>query len=78
MVTSWLSGTADNFSKGEHPPHAVRYRIAKEHIEVVKGLWDSWEDDAFAYNKQKGEFFTPGKLHPLDHKGEFFSVKGPP
>ncbi|EPM68027.1 monooxygenase, NtaA/SnaA/SoxA family protein, partial [Pseudomonas syringae pv. actinidiae ICMP 18804] len=77
VVTSWLSGTADNFSKGEHPPHAVRYRIAKEHIEVVKGLWDSWEDDAFAYNKQKGEFFTPGKLHTLDHKGEFFSVKGP-
>ncbi|EPN30141.1 monooxygenase, NtaA/SnaA/SoxA family protein, partial [Pseudomonas syringae pv. actinidiae ICMP 18807] len=77
VVTSWLSGTADNFSKGEHLPHAVRYRIAKEHIEVVKGLWDSWEDDAFAYNKQKGEFFTPGKLHTLDHKGEFFSVKGP-
>ncbi|RMU61902.1 Monooxygenase, NtaA/SnaA/SoxA family [Pseudomonas syringae pv. syringae] len=77
VVTSWLSGTADNFSKGEHPPHAVRYRIAKEHIEVVKGLWDSWEDDAFAYDKQKGEFFTPGKLHALNHKGEFFSVKGP-
>ncbi|KEZ65505.1 monooxygenase, partial [Pseudomonas amygdali pv. tabaci str. ATCC 11528] len=74
---SWLSGTADNFSKGEHPPHAVRYRIAKEHIEVVKGLWDSWEDDAFSYDKQKGEFFTPGKLHALNHKGEFFSVKGP-
>jgi len=77
VVTSWLSGTADNFSKGEHPPHAVRYRIAKEHVSVVKGLWDSWEDDAFARNKQTGEFFTPGKLHALDHKGEFFSVKGP-
>ena len=77
VVTSWLSGTADNFSKGEHPPHAVRYRIAKEHVSVVKGLWDSWEDDAFARNKQTGEFFTPGKLHTLNHQGEFFSVKGP-
>ncbi|EJL05012.1 nitrilotriacetate monooxygenase component A [Pseudomonas fluorescens Q2-87] len=77
VVTSWLSGTADNFGKTEHPPHAVRYRIAKEHVEVVKGLWDSWEDDAFAYDKQTGEFFTPGKLHALEHKGEFFSVKGP-
>jgi FMN-dependent oxidoreductase (nitrilotriacetate monooxygenase family) len=77
VVTSWLSGTADNFSKAEHPPHAVRYRIAKEHVSVVKGLWDSWEDDAFARNKKTGEFFTPGKLHALDHKGEFFSVKGP-
>jgi len=77
VVTSWLSGTADNFSKGEHPPHAVRYRIAKEHVSVVKGLWDSWEDDAFARNKKTGEFFTPGKLHALNHEGEFFSVKGP-
>ncbi|MFS2159563.1 LLM class flavin-dependent oxidoreductase [Pseudomonas sp. Pseusp122] len=77
VVTSWLSGTADNFGKAEHPPHPVRYRIAKEHVNVVKGLWDSWEDDAFARNKQTGEFFTPGKLHALNHKGEFFSVKGP-
>ena len=77
VVTSWLSGTADNFSKAEHPPHAVRYRIAKEHVSVVKGLWDSWEDDAFARNKQTGEFFTPAKLHALNHQGEFFSVKGP-
>ena len=77
VVTSWLSGTADNFGKSEHPPHAVRYRIAQEHVNVVKGLWDSWEDDAFAYDKQSGEFFTPGKLHALEHKGEFFSVKGP-
>src|SRR5476649_2592017 len=77
VVTSWLSGTADNFGKTEHPPHAVRYRIAQEHVGVVKGLWDSWEDDAFAHNKQTGEFFTPGKLHALNHKGEFFSVKGP-
>jgi FMN-dependent oxidoreductase (nitrilotriacetate monooxygenase family) len=77
VVTSWLSGTAVNFGKAEHPPHPVRYRIAKEHVAVVKGLWDSWEDDAFARNKQTGEFFTPGKLHALNHQGEFFSVKGP-
>lgn len=77
VVTSWLSGTADNFSKAEHPPHAVRYRIAKEHVSTVQGLWDSWEDDAFTYNKQSGEFFAPGKLHALNHKGDFFSVKGP-
>ncbi|MDZ3991484.1 LLM class flavin-dependent oxidoreductase [Pseudomonas sp. Teo4] len=77
VVTSWLSGTADNFGKAEHPPHAVRYRIAREHVEVVKGLWDSWEDDAFTRNKQTGEFFDPAKLHTLGHQGEFFKVKGP-
>jgi len=77
VVTSWLSGTAENFSKDEHPPHAVRYRIAREHVSTVKGLWDSWEDDAFTRNKQTGEFFDRGKLHALNHKGDFFQVKGP-
>jgi FMN-dependent oxidoreductase (nitrilotriacetate monooxygenase family) len=77
VVTSWLSGTAENFSKAEHPPHAVRYRIAKEHVAVVQGLWDSWEDDAFVRNKATGEFFDRRKLHALNHKGEFFQVKGP-
>jgi len=77
VVTSWLSGTADNFGKAEHPPHAVRYRIAREHVNVVKGLWDSWEDDAFTRNKQSSEFFAPDKLHTLNHQGEFFKVKGP-
>lgn len=77
VVTSWLSGTADNFGKAEHPPHAVRYRIAHEFVDVVKGLWDSWEDDAFVRDKQNGVFFRPEKLHLLNHKGEFLSVKGP-
>lgn len=77
VVTSWLSGTADNFGKAEHPPHAERYRIAKEHVQVVQGLWDSWEDDAFTRDKQSGEFFDPDKLHALNHQGEFFKVKGP-
>ncbi len=77
VVTSWLSGTADNFGKTEHPPHAQRYRIAREHVQVVKGLWDSWEDDAFVRNKDSGEFFNPDKLHTLNHQGEFFKVKGP-
>ncbi|MGV8577546.1 LLM class flavin-dependent oxidoreductase, partial [Pseudomonas aeruginosa] len=43
----------------------------------AKGLWDSWEDDAFVRNKASGEFFRAGKLHTLNHQGEFFSVQGP-
>ncbi|KRF05999.1 monooxygenase [Paenibacillus sp. Soil766] len=77
VVTSWLSGSANNYSKDEHPPHEKRYRIAQEHVDVVKGLWDSWEDDAFTRNKETGQFFDPEKLHTLNHKGEFFSVQGP-
>lgn len=77
VVTSWLAGSANNYSKAEHPSHEKRYRIAQEHVDVVRGLWDSWEDDAFVRDKASGVFFDPSKLHALNHQGEFFSVQGP-
>lgn len=78
-VTSGLEKTALNFSKKveEHPNHADRYQMAYEFVEVMKGLWNSWEEDAFIRNKESGEFFNPDKLHTLNHKGEFFNVQGP-
>ncbi|MDF2681340.1 MAG: monooxygenase [Brevibacillus sp.] len=79
VVTSPLEGSALNFNKSidEHPDHAKRYRIATEYLEVAKGLWDSWEEDAFVRDKESGVFFDPKKMHALHHKGEFFSVQGP-
>src|SRR5476649_2253563 len=77
VVTSWLSGSAENYGKPVHPPHEVRYRIAAEHVQTVQGLWDSWEDDALVRDKASGQFLDPSKLHALNHHGEFFSVRGP-
>lgn len=77
IVTSPLEGSALNYGKKEHPEHDKRYRIATEYLEVARGLWDSWEDDAFVRNKETGVFFDPEKMHTLNHEGEFFSVKGP-
>lgn len=77
VVTSWLEGSAANFSKASHLAHDTRYRLAAEHLDVVQGLWDSWEDDALVHDKKSGVFFDPAKLHALNHKGEFFQVKGP-
>jgi FMN-dependent oxidoreductase (nitrilotriacetate monooxygenase family) len=77
VVTSWLSGSAANYGKPQHPPHEVRYRIAAEHLQAVQGLWDSWEDDALTHDKAGGQFFDPGKLHALNHQGAYFSVRGP-
>jgi len=77
VVTSPLEGSAKNFSRDKHPEHALRYRIADEYLAVVKGLWDSWEEDAFVRNKESGKFFDPQKLHTLNHSGEFFQVAGP-
>lgn len=69
--------TALNFSRKQHWKHDHRYERAEEFIDVVQGLWDSWEDDAFVYRKESGQFFDSNKVHELQHKGEFFSVKGP-
>lgn len=77
IVTSPLEGSALNYSKPEHPEHDLRYQMAHEYMEVAKGLWDSWEDDAFIRNKETGEFFDPKKMHRLNHQGEFYSVQGP-
>lgn len=77
VVTSWLEGSASNFSKPSHLAHDVRYRLAGEYLDVVQGLWDSWEDDSLVHDKATGKFFEPSKLHALDHQGEFFQVKGP-
>jgi len=77
LVTSANEAEAYNFGFDVHLAHADRYARAREFAEIVLGLWDSWEDDAFLRDKESGRFFDPAKLHMLDHKGERFSVRGP-
>ncbi len=77
VVTSPLEGSAKNFNKGNHPDHESRYDMADEYLQVVKGLWDSWEDDAFVRNRETGQFYDRNKVHRLNHKGQFFTVDGP-
>ena len=55
----------------------MRYDRAAEFVEVVRGLWDSWEDDAFVRDKASGINYDPAKLHPLNHSGPHFKVAGP-
>jgi FMN-dependent oxidoreductase (nitrilotriacetate monooxygenase family) len=75
MVTSL--GGGENFNLDAHMPHADRYSRAEEFIEVITGLWDSWEDDAPVRDKASGVWLDVGKMHRLDHKGPHFSVRGP-
>ncbi len=77
QVTSNTLAEAQNFNRDEHLEHALRYERAGEFLDVVKGLWDSWEDDAFVRDKASGQFFDPARLHVLDHRGKHFQVKGP-
>ncbi len=77
IVTTSNPDAALNFGLEEHVEHDERYRRAREFFDVVTGLWDSWADDAFVRDVEKGIFFDPAKLHVLNHKGEHLSVKGP-
>jgi FMN-dependent oxidoreductase (nitrilotriacetate monooxygenase family) len=77
LVTSSAATEALNFSHAEHAAHADRYERAAEFVEVMLGLWDTFEDDAFVLDKDAGLFFDPAKLHMLHHKGKHFQVRGP-
>lgn len=77
VVTTTGDASAQNFNRDTQLPHAARYRRAHEHVDLVKKLWDSFEDDVFVRNRETGRFFDPDKLHYTDHKGEHFQVRGP-
>jgi len=77
LVTTSNPDAALNFGLEEHVEHDERYRRAREFFDVVTGLWDSWADDAFIRDVDAGIYFDPDKLHILNHKGPYFSVRGP-
>ncbi|MCR6736327.1 MAG: LLM class flavin-dependent oxidoreductase [Afipia sp.] len=77
VVTTGNPETALNFGRDDHMEHSDRYKRAREFFDVVTGLWDSFADDAFVRDVESGLYFDPAKMHTLNHKGQFLSVKGP-
>jgi len=77
LVTSNNEQDALNYSRDRHMSHGDRYERAIEFAEVVQGLWDSWDDDAFIRDKDSGVFYDTTKMHVLNHKGKHFQVRGP-
>ncbi|MBA8878367.1 LLM class flavin-dependent oxidoreductase [Phyllobacterium myrsinacearum] len=77
IVTTSNPDAALNFGLEDHMEHDERYRRAREFYDVVTGLWDSFADDAFVRDTESGIYFDPERMHVLDHKGEFLSVRGP-
>jgi FMN-dependent oxidoreductase (nitrilotriacetate monooxygenase family) len=77
LVTTSNPDAALNFGLEEHVEHGERYRRGREFYDVVTGLWDSWADDAFVRDVEDGIYFDPGKMHVLNHKGKYYSVRGP-
>jgi len=77
VVTSNTEKSALNFSRERLNEHDLRYEIANEFVDVVKGLWDTWDENAIVADKVTGDFLDRTKVRELNHKGRFFSVRGP-
>jgi FMN-dependent oxidoreductase (nitrilotriacetate monooxygenase family) len=77
MVTSCSTDEARNFSLDAPQDSPTRHAQAVEFVDVVKGLWDSWDDDAFVRDKASGIYFYRDRFHFLEHNGDFFEVRGP-
>jgi FMN-dependent oxidoreductase (nitrilotriacetate monooxygenase family) len=76
VVTSVSEKAALNFGK-DLPPHDLRYEMATEFVDVVRALWDTWDEGAIVADKATGRFLDPTKVRELNHMGRFYAVKGP-
>ena len=77
LVTGGSYEDAANFSQPVHAAHGDRYERGEEFVDVVRGLWGSYDRDAFPRDKASGRYIDPAKVHVLNHTGKYFSVKGP-
>jgi FMN-dependent oxidoreductase (nitrilotriacetate monooxygenase family) len=77
VVTSTKDVAALNFSQDRLNEHDLRYEMATEFVDVVRGLWDTWDDEAIIADKSTGRYLDATKVRALEHKGRFYSVKGP-
>lgn len=77
VVTSSMDEEARNFSMPAMAPKQERYERAEEFVDVVTGLWDSFDHDTFEADRSTGRFFDPAKVRPLNHIGRYFQVDGP-
>lgn len=69
--------TIDPVDSYDSPVVTDLFEEAADHVEVVRRLWDSWEDDAEIRDAETGRFIDRDKLHYIDFQGRHFSVKGP-
>jgi FMN-dependent oxidoreductase (nitrilotriacetate monooxygenase family) len=77
IVTTWSPQAGGNFGGIGQVSHGDRYERAEEYMTVVKGLWDSWADDAVLDDRDGGRYADPRRVRPIDHAGPHYKVKGP-
>ena len=77
IVTSWLAAASRNFGDTGQVSHGERYERAEEFMAVVKGLWDSWSDDALVDDRASGIYAKADRIRAIDHDGSYYRVAGP-
>ena len=77
IVTTWSPQAGSNFGNIGQVSHADRYERAEEYMSVVKGLWDSWADNAVLDDRASGRYADRTRVKPIDHKGPHYPVLGP-
>ncbi len=77
VIVSEQESDAEYVGPRSVPPVSDRFLEAAEHIEAVRRLWDSWEDDAEIRDASTNRFVDRERLHHIDYEGRWFSVKGP-
>src|SRR5882762_4836621 len=77
IVTSWLATAARNFGGIGQVSHDDRYAQGEEFMTVIKGLWDSWAEDAVLDDRAGGRYARADRIRPINHKGEHYQVAGP-
>ncbi len=76
-VTGSNDGAAQNYGHEKHRPHDERYDVADEFADVVTRLWEAWEPDAMVIDPTIPMFADGSKVHPINHQGKYFKVRGP-
>jgi FMN-dependent oxidoreductase (nitrilotriacetate monooxygenase family) len=76
-VTSSNDGAAENYGHVGQRPHDERYDVADEFTDVVTRLWEAWEPDAVVLDRETPMFAHGSKVHPINHVGKYFKVRGP-
>jgi len=77
IVTSFQEAEARNFGRNDQLSREQRYDRADEFMQVACKLWDSWQDGALKRDRDAPLFADPSLVHPIDHAGKWFNVRGP-
>ncbi|MBB1244406.1 LLM class flavin-dependent oxidoreductase [Streptomyces durbertensis] len=72
-----VAAGGDPFDGGRTRLTTAEQAATAEYVEVVKGLWDSFDDNAFTHDRATGTYWRLDAVHHLDHRGEHYAVAGP-